>query len=306
MADDKLRQELFYMVRLTSKYDFTKMEVVESILRLENERQILCSVFGKRFKSRIFDIAAGSDSDSSCVICGNPAENHVICQHCIDTIGSSEYAKSKIKTKENENKGFAFKIPNIKLPKLSIPKLRLHKKEKELSIDRDKRFFNRIFSSRLKSCIQLVLTVCLIMILFIQIWIAVLWFSIPDFNPSEEPRNSEYPQVAVNSKDEAYDQLLLDFPEKEGYTLTYGRVDSEYVGRFLLDNGDCCQDVEEQLTDEEKYDYFFTEDVYIFYISYLEENTSKVGLAEINSNGAIIIEGSFNDGRKTDCFYKFR
>ena len=279
MADDKLRQELFYMVRLTSKYDFTKMEVVESILRLENERQILDSVFGKRFKSRIFDIAAGVNSDSSCVICGNQAENHVICQHCIETIDSSEYAKSKIKIKEKEKRGFSFKVPNIKLPKLSIPKLRLHKKEAG-----DTSFFNKLGSSRLKTGIQYVLTVCLILILFIQIWITVLWFSIPDFNPTQEPRNSEYPQVAVNSKDEAYNQLLLDFPEEEGYTLTYGRVDS----------------------DEEKYDYFFTEDVYIFYISYLEENTSKVGLAEINSNGAIIIEGSFNDGRKTDCFYKFR
>lgn len=306
MADDKLRQELFYMVRLTSKYDFTKMEVVESILRLENERQILDSVFGKRFKSRIFDIAAGVNSDSNCVICGNPAENHVICQHCIETIDSSEYAKCKIKIKEKEKRGFSFKVPNIKLLKLSIPKLRLHKKEAETSVDRGTSIFYKLGGSRLKTGIQYVLVTCLILILFIQIWITVLWFSIPDFNPTQEPRNSEYPQVAVNSKDEAYNQLLLDFPEEEGYTLTYGRVDSEYVGRFLLDNGDCCQDVEEQLTDEEKYDYFFTEDVYIFYISYLEENTSKVGLAEINSNGAIIIEGSFNDGRKTDCFYKFR
>ena len=54
--DDKLKQELYYMVRLTSKYDFTNMELVEGILRLENERRILNSVFGSRFKRRIFDM----------------------------------------------------------------------------------------------------------------------------------------------------------------------------------------------------------------------------------------------------------
>ena len=50
MGDEKLKQELLYMVKLTSKYDLSNMEVVESILRLENERVILGSVFGKRFK----------------------------------------------------------------------------------------------------------------------------------------------------------------------------------------------------------------------------------------------------------------
>ena len=110
MADDKLRQELLYMVRLTSKYDFSRMEVVEGILRLENERQILGSVFGKRFKARIFDIAAGQAVDESCVICGQHADNKVICQHCLSTIGDSEYAKNKIKTKENDKK---LKLPDF-------------------------------------------------------------------------------------------------------------------------------------------------------------------------------------------------
>ena len=95
MADDKLRQELLYMAKITSKYDLTNMEVVEEILRLENERRILDSVFGKRFKRRIFDIAAGVNKDESCVICGKPAENHIICNHCLETIDDSPYAKSK-------------------------------------------------------------------------------------------------------------------------------------------------------------------------------------------------------------------
>ena len=270
MADDKLRQELLYMVRLTSKYDFSRMEVVEGILRLENERQILGSVFGKRFKTRIFDIAAGQAVDESCVICGQHADNKVICQHCLSTIGESDYAKNKIKTKESNTR---LRIPDFK---------------------------------KLIDKIKSIIVVCLTLILFVQIWILGLWLTIPDYNPTEEARVSSNQVVPVESADDAYAQLLLDFPEEEGYTVTYSREDADYVGRFLLNPGDCCLEIEENLTDEERYDYFFKEDVYVFYISYLEENTGKVGIAEVNHAGSILIEGSFNDGRRTDSFYKFR
>jgi hypothetical protein len=262
MADDRLRQEFFYMVRLTSKYDFSKMEVVENILRMENQRQILVSPFGKRFKERIFDIAAGQETDSKCVLCGQHADNQVICNHCMETIGGSEYAKSQLKE--------------------------------------EKKPFN------IKKILQFILIGCLILILLFQIWIASLWVSIPDYNPREEARNSAFEKVPVSNKEEALAQILLDFPEEEGYTVTFAREDKEFTGRFLLNLGDCCLEVEDGLTSEEKYDYFFTDDVYAFYISYLEGNTGKVGMAEINHDGAIIIEGSFNDGRRTDSFYKFR
>jgi hypothetical protein len=144
------------------------------------------------------------------------------------------------------------------------------------------------------------------LILFIQIWILGLWLTIPDYNPTEEARVSSNQVVPVESADDAYAQLLLDFPEEEGYTVAFSREDADYVGRFLLNPGDCCLEIEDSLTDEERYDYFFKEDVYVFYISYLEENTGKVGIAEVNHAGSILIEGSFNDGRRTDSFYKFR
>ncbi|WP_028243972.1 hypothetical protein [Pseudobutyrivibrio ruminis] len=267
MGDEKLRQEFLYMVKLTSKYDFTRMEVVEGILRLENEREILGSVFGKRFKSRIFDIAAGLETDEKCVICGQHADNHVICNHCMETIGDSDYAKNKIKSEV-------------------APK-------KKLKID-------------IKGCITTVIVVLLVLILLFQIWILVLFNSIPDYNKEEKPRVSEHEVTAVSSLDDAYNQIVLDFPEEDGYTVTFGRTDSEYVGRFNLELGDCCLEKEDELTDEERYDYFFTEDVYVFYISYLQNHSSKVGIAEINQDGEIIIEGTFNDGRRTDSFYKFR
>ncbi|SOC13845.1 hypothetical protein [Pseudobutyrivibrio ruminis] len=304
MADDKLRQELLYMVRLTSKYDFSRMEVVEGILRLENERQILGSVFGKRFKTRIFDIAAGQAVDETCVICGQHADNKVICQHCLSTIGESDYAKNKIKTKEKDKKP---RIPDFKKLIDKIKSITIKKEKKEESKETVKeKVPSKISVGKVKRYVQGVLIVCLTLILFIQIWILGLWFTIPDYNPTEEARVSSNQVVPVESADDAYAQLLLDFPEEEGYTVTYSREDADYVGRFLLNPGDCCLEIEDNLTDEERYDYFFKEDVYVFYISYLEENTGKVGIAEVNHAGSILIEGSFNDGRRTDSFYKFR
>jgi hypothetical protein len=83
-------------------------------------------------------------------------------------------------------------------------------------------------------------------------------------------------------------------------------MDKDYVGRFLIDKGACCEEVEEQLTDEERYDYFFTEEVYVYHISLNEPTMAKLGVAEVNSSGSILVMGSFNDGRKTDSHYKYR
>ena len=298
MADDKLRQELLYMVKLTSKYDLSRMEVVEGILRLENERQILGSVFGKRFKARIFDVAAGVVTDEKCVICGQHAENKIICNHCLDTIGGSEYAKSKFKNSEEQKKKLAF--PKIKLPHISISRPKFLKANE---VDVKAKAKN---SSGLKKGLQAILIVCLTLILFIQLWILSLWHRIPDYNPIEEARVSSNEVIPIDSQEEAYAEIEKDFPESEGYTITFSRKDTEYAGRFLLEKGACCLEIEEQLSDDERYDYFLTDEVYVFYISYLKEHTSKLGIAEINSDGAIIIEGSFNDGRRTDSFYKFR
>ena len=300
MADDKLRQELLYMVRLTSKYDFSRMEVVEGILRLENERQILGSVFGKRFKARIFDIAAGQEVDSNCVLCGQHAENKVICNHCMETIGNSEYAKNKIKTKENENR---FRILDFKRLIEKLKYITIKDKTKKESKEKAP---IKTGVGKAKRYIQSIIIACLTLILFVQIWVFAIWNSIPDYNPIEEARISSNQIVPVESADEAYSQLVLDFPKEEGYTVTFSREDADYVGRFLLNPGDCCLEIEDSLSDEERYEYFFKEDVYVFYISYLEENTGKVGIAEVNHGGSILIEGSFNDGRRTDSFYKFR
>ena len=150
MADDKLKQEFFYMASLTAKYDFHKMEVVEGILRLENERRILDSVFGRRFKTRIFDIAADVAIDDKCVLCGQPAENHVICNHCMETILGSDYAKSKIKIKEKK-----FELPDFK------------KAFENLKFPDFKKAFENIKLPKLGRVFQYCALVCLILILFL-------------------------------------------------------------------------------------------------------------------------------------------
>ena len=129
---------------------------------------------------------------------------------------------------------------------------------------------------------------------------------IKKYNPKEEPIVSAIEPTPVSSVDEAAEQLALDFPEDLGYTISFARMDTDFVGRFNLENGSCCEEAEEKLSDEERYDYFFTEDVYIFYISYNEEYAAKIGLAEVNSQGNILVLGSFNDGRETDKHYKIR
>ncbi|MBR4708113.1 MAG: hypothetical protein IKP29_08665 [Pseudobutyrivibrio sp.] len=266
MGDDNLRKELFYMVRLTSKYDFTKMEVVEEILRLENERQILTSVFGSRFKKRIFDIAAGQPCDNKCVICGQVADNHVICSHCMETISESNYGKKEVAEKQK----IAFSKPSLR----------------------------RVF--------QYIAIFCLTLILFIQVFVLATWISIPTRNKQQKPKVSKYEPVAVASVEDGLACVQQDFSEEDGYTVYYSQSRDEFVGRFLLDKGDCCLEVEDNLSDEERYDYFFTEEVYVYYISYKDDYTAKQGIAEVNKEGNIIVLGSFNDGRRTDSYYKYR
>lgn len=298
--DNKLKQELYYMVRLTSKYDFTNMELVESILRLENERHILNSVFGNRFKRKIFDIAAGVDVDDKCVICGLQATNKVICPHCMETIGDSEYAKQALPQENQEDKS-EFNNEDASVAEKNTLKSVTEKIRKAFSL-------NKVSINGLdkKYVIKVVLAICLMIILFIQLWILSLWHEIKKYNPSETPIVSSVAPTPVSSPEEAAEQLALDFPENQGYTITFARMDTDFVGRFTLENGACCEEAEEKLLDEEKYDYYFTEEVYIFYISYNEEFSAKVGLAEVNSEGNIIVLGSFNDGRKTNLHYKIR
>lgn len=301
MADDnKLKQELLYMASITSKYDFTKMEVVEGILRLENERRILDSVFGRRFKTRIFDIAAGVKIDDTCVLCGQPADNRVICNHCMETILGSDYAKNKIKTKQKKR----FSLPKIDFSKFKLPEIKLPKIELPKSVEKPEEKPVEGFSA--KKILQYAAIVCLTLILFIQIWLVSIALTLPDYNPVVEAKVSVNEPVAVSDVDTAKAQLEKDFPADQGYIITFAREDTDYVGRFLIDKGDCCVEIEEQLTDEERYDYFFTEPVFIFYISNIEEFSARVGMAEVNQAGSILVMGSFNDGRRTDSFYKYR
>lgn len=307
MADDKLRQELYYIAKLATKYDFKDMAIVEEILRQENERKLLTSVFGTRFKSRIFDIASDAKHDSNCVICGKPADNGVVCAECLKSILESKYAKSKNEIKEN--KRFDFKrIFDNKLfhgiKNFFSYLISKSKKIDETTESKDTR--GRHEKSKAKRVFQYSCIVCLTLILFVQIYILSVWLSLPTYNKKEAVRESQYKATAVADENAALKELQKEFPEEDGYTITYSRQDREYVGRFLIDIGACCEEVEEGLSPEERYDYFFQEDVYVFYITNISDYSAIVGKAEINADGAIVLTGSFNDGRETNRLYRFR
>lgn len=309
MSDEKLKQELLYMVKLASKYDFSKMEVVESILRLENERKILNSVFGARFKTRIFDIAAGVDNDGKCVICGQSAENKVVCAHCIETISGSQYAQSKIKNEKVKRK-FNFNRSKFKFLKVIPQKLKsikLLKKQKQLEDKPEaKRPVEVSKKDRVKTFVKYCCLVCFILLLFVQLWILSIWISLSDYPKKSVAYISKNQPTAIESAEDATSQLALEYPESQGYSIIYGRNDIEYAGRFTVELGESCEKVEEKLSEEERYDYYLPEEVYICYITSQEPHLSKVGVAEINKSGNIIVLGFFNDGRETNEHYRIK
>ncbi|MCR5415407.1 MAG: hypothetical protein K6E79_01265 [Pseudobutyrivibrio sp.] len=270
MGDEKLKQELLYIVKISSKYDFHNKDVVENILRMENERQILTSVFGKRFKARIFDIAYDQEHDGKCIICGNIAnETGTVCNDCIEKISGSPYAKSVLKSDEVVEK-------------------------------------SSIFKSKVWPILSKFILACLVLVLIIQLAILGMWLSIPTRNPKVDPYISKNELVAVNDSGEALEQVLLDYPKDQGYSVSFIRLDQDYVGRFNNPVGESSSEIEEALTDEERYDYFFQEPVYVFHVTYSEKYAVKVGVVEVNADGKILVEGQFNDGRDTHSFYRIR
>lgn len=318
MSEDKLKQELLYMVKLAEKYDFRNELVVSEIKKLESQRQILTSVFGQRFLTRITELSQQTEQTHKCVVCGKLiAKNGVICEGCMNSIGNSFYANNINKIKENtetagqaqgQEQGQEIRLEPVAEPKAKI-KIDIVAKLKEkikLAKANDLKKEKLTVGITIKHLLARILAVCLTLILFTQIWVLYVFYSIPDYNPPEEARISSNPIVAVSNEDEAKAQVMLDFPEEEGYTVTFCMHSEDYEGRFLVDLGANVDEVEANLSEEDRYEYFFSEDTYLFFVTYHEENTAKAGIAEINASGEILIQGSFNDGRDTDFFYRFR
>lgn len=314
MSEDKLKQELLYMVKLAEKYDFRNELVVSEIKKLESQRQILTSVFGQRFLTRITELSQQTEQTHKCVVCGKLiAKNGVICEGCMDSIGNSFYANNINKIKEKDGAAGQAQGQELRPELVAEPKAKIKvdivvkvKEKIKLAKANDLKKEKLTVGIAIKSFLARVLAVCLTLILFTQIWVLYVFYSIPDYNPLEEARISSNPIVAVSNEDEAKAQIMLDFPEEEGYTVTFCMHSEDYEGRFLVDLGANVDEVEVNLSEEERYEYFFSEDTYLFFVTYHEENTAKAGIAEINSSGEILIQGSFNDGRATDSFYRFR
>ncbi len=160
--------------------------------------------------------------------------------------------------------------------------------------------------AKLKKIIAVIAILILSLAAVCQIGILCLYMTIPDRNIPMEARVSSYEPVPVSDEAQALAAISQDFPESEGYTITFCRMDREYVGALSTKLGQAVLTDTAGLSDEELYDYYMTDTVYIFFISYLENYTARLGVAEINAEGQILIQGSFNDGRDSSLQYRFR
>ncbi len=296
MSDAKLKQELLYMVRIAEKYDLTDKDIVNIILREDAEGRIFSSIFGQRFKARIKDLSEGKATSDSCIICGKPdGPNTVICSSCKKSIGDSYYAKHLSGGQDKEAEAVQ-EEPSLKETDFSAASNNL--KESLTS---------RIhIPAKLKKIIAVIAILILSLAAVCQIGILCLYMTIPDRNIPMEARASSYEPVPVSDEDQALAAISQDFPESEGYTITFCRMDREYVGALSTELGQAVLTDTSGLSDDELYDYYMTDTVYIFFISYLENYTARLGVAEINAEGQILIQGSFNDGRDSSLQYRFR
>ncbi len=160
--------------------------------------------------------------------------------------------------------------------------------------------------AKLKKIIAVIAILILSLAAVCQIGILCLYMTIPDRNIPMEARVSSYEPVPVSDEAQALAAISQDFPESEGYTITFCRMDREYVGALSTKLGQAVLTDTAGLSDEELYDYYMTDTVYIFFISYLENYTGRLGVAEINAEGQILIQGAFNDGRDSNLQYRFR
>ncbi len=286
MSDAKLKQELLYMVRIAEKYDLTDSNIVNIILKEDANGKIFSSVFGQRFKDRIKDLSEKKSCSGSCIICGRTeSADTVICSFCMKSIGDSYFAKHQNEPNdEKKEQDISASSTNLKKPIISrIP-----------------------ISARLKKIIIVIAIVILSLGVLFQIGVLCLYMTIPDRNIPIEAKVSAFEARPVLDENEALNAIKQDFPESEGYTVTFCRRDREYAGAFSTELGEAALTDTSGLSDEELYNYYMTDTVYIFFISYLQDYTARLGIAEINDQGQILIQGSFNDGRDSSLQYRFR
>ncbi len=340
MSDAKLKQELLYMVRIAEKYDLTDKDIVNIILREDVEGRIFSSVFGQRFKARIKDLSEGKSASDTCIICGkHDGPNTVICSSCKKSIGDSYYAKHLSGGQDKKEEAAALQEQssaaesndlqeqnsvaesivlqkqisaaetkdlqeNTIYEKIVDSKAQMHLED---SLDLKESLTSSIhIPAKLKKIIAVVAVLILSLAAILQIGILCLYMTIPDRNIPMEARVSSYEPVPVSDEAQALAAISQDFPESEGYTITFGRMDREYVGALSTKLGQAVLTDTSGLSDDELYDYYMTDTVYIFFISYLENYTARLGVAEINAEGQILIQGSFNDGRDSNLQYRFR
>lgn len=87
MSKEEEKNVVAAIGRLSQEYNYSNEEDVKAILdKIGNNKLFQQSPFGMRYINRLSVLGSGM-APSSCILCGKHAENQVICNICMNTIG---------------------------------------------------------------------------------------------------------------------------------------------------------------------------------------------------------------------------
>lgn len=101
MTREEEQKVVATICKLSNEYDYNNPQDVKAILnKVSKNASFQHSNFGTRYISRLSMINAGG-APATCILCGKPAENQMICDTCMKTI--NQYARKMQKQVERQN-----------------------------------------------------------------------------------------------------------------------------------------------------------------------------------------------------------
>ena len=88
-----IKADVSIIIKSVKKLDFNNPKRVLGVKKLIEENNMVKTQYGRRFCDKLDNLAVGNTDDNLCVICSKPAENLVICKHCMDLLAPHVEAK---------------------------------------------------------------------------------------------------------------------------------------------------------------------------------------------------------------------
>ena len=127
-----------------------------------------------------------------------------------------------------------------------------------------------------------------------------------EVNPIEKPYVSDRDLVYSEDVEAARVVVAEEFPADNYWEIRDCPEDIYYLGYFISEKGKDLSEVEANLSEDEKFDFYIGEKCYVFIVSYRTQNCLKMGTVVVRPEGQMIVKGVFNDGRNPDAFYRIR